>query len=109
MSYPPQGYPPPGYGGYPQGGYQQEHPKGTTVLVLGILGLVLCQLCAPFAWSMGNKTLKEIDANPGRYSNRGTVNAGRICGIVGSVLLIFWLLYVIFVIVLVIGSASTST
>ncbi len=85
------------YGGAPQGGwgvppgypygYSVDHPQGTTVLVLGILSIVMCQICGPFAWSMGKKALAEIDAQPGRYSNRGLVQAGYICGIVGSVLL----------------------
>lgn len=64
-----------------------KHPDATTVLVLGILGLVLCGVLAPFAWVMGNKALREIDANPGRVDGRSEVNAGRILGIIGTVLL----------------------
>lgn len=78
---PPYGYPPPGYG--------VEHPQGTTVLVLGILSLVVCSVLGPFAWSMGNRALAEIDAAPpGYFRNRGNVTAGRICGIVATVVLI---------------------
>jgi hypothetical protein len=67
----------------------REHPNGTTVLVLGILSLVVCGALGPFAWSMGTKALREIEANPGvPWSNRGNVTAGRICGIVGTVLLV---------------------
>lgn len=123
MAYP-QG-PPPQYGsgrgaygdpayGAPGGGYgppQVEHPQGTVVLVLGILAIVACQILGPFAWVMGNRAMKEIDATPGRYSNRGLVNAGRICGIVGSVLLGVYLvagiLYVIVLVAVVAGSGST--
>jgi len=84
MSYPPPpgSYPPP----QPAYGGPQDHPKGTQILVFGILGLVCC---APFgiaAWVMGNGVLREIDAAPGLYANRGTVNAGRICGIVATIL-----------------------
>ena len=64
-----------------------DHPDGTTVLVLGILSLVFCQLFGPFAWSKGNKAMRQINANPGRYSNRGTVQAGRILGIITSCVL----------------------
>ena len=67
----------------------REHPQATTVLVLGILGLVLCGLIAPFAWYTGNQALREIDANPTVWSGRSTVNAGRICGIVGTILIVF--------------------
>jgi hypothetical protein len=86
---------PPPYGGPPAGPYGQQpyypppdHPQAVTVLILGILGLVLCQVLSPFAWVIGNRALREIDASGGRLGGRGQVNAGRICGIVGSVLLI---------------------
>jgi hypothetical protein len=56
------------------------------VLVLGILSLVVCGLLGPVAWSMGSKALREMDADAGvTYSNRGSVTAGRVCGIVGTV------------------------
>jgi hypothetical protein len=64
-----------------------EHPKGTVILVVGILGVALCQLAAPFAWVMGSRALAEIDSTPGVATNRGMVQAGRICGIVGSCIL----------------------
>lgn len=63
----------------------REHPNGTTVLVLGILSLVACGLLGPVAWVMGNKALREMNAEPGvTFSNRGSVTAGRVCGIVGT-------------------------
>jgi hypothetical protein len=91
MSYPPPGPP---YG-YPPAAYgPREHPDGTTILVLGILSLVICGLIGPFAWVKGNNALAEIDRNPAAFTNRGTVQAGRICGIVatcflGAVILIY--------------------
>ncbi len=77
-----------------------EHPQGTIVLVLGILGLVACQILSPVAWVMGNRALAEIDADPNRWSNRSNVNAGRICGIVGTVLLILSVVFIVLVIIL---------
>ena len=88
-------------GGYPQqgtgpgpgpygGGYPvspPNHPSASTVLVLGILGLVVCGVLAPFAWIKGNSALAEIDGQPGRWSGRDQVQIGRVLGIVGSVLL----------------------
>jgi hypothetical protein len=84
--------PPPPLGPTP-GNWQQtsqaEHPDGTTILVLGILSLVVCGILGPFAWNMGNKALREMNANPGVvYRNRGNVTAGRICGMVASILVI---------------------
>lgn len=46
------------------------------------------QLAGPFAWVMGNKALKEIDANPGQYDGRTEVLIGKILGIVGTVIMI---------------------
>ena len=95
-SYGPGGYgstPPPG--GYGYGGGTQTHPKATTSLVLGILGVVCCSLAAPFAWITGKKTVSEIDASGGRLEGRGQAQAGYILGIVGTVLLILALLFLV--------------
>jgi hypothetical protein len=61
--------------------------RGTLILVLGILSLVLCAPLGVAAWIMGNGDLKEIDAGTMDPSGRSTTNAGRICGIIGTVLL----------------------
>jgi len=101
------------YGAAPGGGWapRPKHPQAVTVLVLGILGLVVCQVLSPFAWVMGNRAVREIDANPGVYDGRGEAQAGRILGIVGTVLLGVVIAFFAFFIVLMIigiGSASTS-
>lgn len=99
--------PPPGYSQYgrPNPYMSHDHPQGTTILVLGILSLAVCQILGPFAWSMGSKAIKEIDANPEMYSNRGTVNAGRICGMVSTILLIITLGIVVLAIAVAAGSS----
>lgn len=86
---PPYAAYPPGYGVRPP-----EHPSATTALVLGIVGLVGIAFCggltlvlSPFAWVIGRRAVREIDASPGRYSDREKANAGRIMGIIGTVLL----------------------
>lgn len=87
---PPGGHPGP-YGPPPQQPYwvrPPDHPQSTTVLILGILGLALCQVLGPFAWVMGNRVVREIDAAGGRVGGREQANIGRILGIVSSVLLI---------------------
>jgi hypothetical protein len=106
---PPPGYGPPGYGppGYGQPGYgppvyAPDHPRATTSLVLGILGVVVCQVIAPFAWVMGRKTVAEIDASHGAVGGRGAAQAGYILGIVGTVLLGLGVLLVVFYIVVVV-------
>lgn len=103
----------PGYGAPPGYGYGYgppvEHPKGNTILVFGILGLVLCQLFGIAAWIQGNQVLREIDAAPGRYSNRSAVSAGRICGIVSTCLLVAILLLYLLGFVVFAGLASSSS
>jgi hypothetical protein len=69
-------------------GFRGEHPRATTALVLGILGLVLCQVLSPFAWLVGGRAVREIDASRGALGGRGSANAGRILGIIGTVLLL---------------------
>jgi Domain of unknown function (DUF4190) len=105
--------PPPGYPTQGQVQYAPDHPKATTSLVLGILGVVLCQVLAPFAWSMGRKTLNEIDASQGRVGGRGAAQAGYILGIVGTVLLalsvIFIVIYGIFMIAVIGGGIASSS
>ena len=99
---PPPPYSPPGYG-YP---YAQavpplpKHRQATAAMVFGIVslaGLVTCLapiLLAPVAWILGAKAVKEIDASPGTYSGRSEANAGKIMGIVGTVLLVVVLLVI---------------
>jgi hypothetical protein len=64
-----------------------DHPRATVSLVLGILSLLLCQLLGPVAWAHGNGVVQEIDRNPARYTNRGVAQAGRILGIISTVIL----------------------
>lgn len=76
------GSPPPMYGPPP------EHPRAMVILAFGILGIVACMPFGIAAWVMGNAALREIDANPGLYGGRGTVNAGRILGMISVALVL---------------------
>jgi ABC-type Fe3+ transport system permease subunit len=78
-----------------------EASQATTALVLGILSIVLCQILGPFAWAMGNTEMKAIDAGRRPPENRGTANAAKILGIIGTVLLIIGVLVAIFVVAMV--------
>jgi hypothetical protein len=71
----------------------RDHPQTTTILILGICGLVLCQVLGPFAWSMGNKALKEIDGSGGQLGGRDMVNVGRILGMVSTIILVVAVLF----------------
>jgi len=104
---PPNPYPAPHEFGAPQnpygvpyqpayaGGQLPDHPSATTALVLGIIGLVGILLCggitlvlSPFAWVVGAKAVREIDGAPGRYAGRDRAQAGKVMGIIGSILLV---------------------
>jgi hypothetical protein len=66
--------------------------NATLILVLGILSLVCCGLLGPVAWIMGNNALRDIDAGLGNPNDRGLVVAGRILGIIATVLLVLGIL-----------------
>lgn len=74
------------YGQEPHRSY--EASRGTLILVFGILSIVMCQLFGPFAWAMGTTDLRKIDQGLMDPRDRGSIQAGRICGIIGSVMLI---------------------
>lgn len=104
---PPPPYPYSGPGG-PAGwsqGPAQDQRQATTALVLGILGIVVCSVLGPFALVIGRNSLKEIDASGGRLGGRGKAQAGFICGIIATVLLVIALLLVVVVLV---GRGSSS-
>lgn len=69
--------------------------RGTLILVLGILSLVCCSVFGPFAWMMGNADMKAIREQRMDPAGEGTTNAGRICGIIGTVLLGLSLVWVL--------------
>ncbi|MBA2954366.1 DUF4190 domain-containing protein [Nocardioides sp. MAH-18] len=87
---------------YPQQPYYRapDHEQAATVLVLGILGIVLCQVISPIAWVMGNRVVREIDASGGAIGGRGAANAGRICGIVGTAIIGVGVLFLLLLAVL---------
>ncbi len=87
--------------------YYAEDSQSTTILVLGILSLVLCQVLGPFAWVMGNKEIAAIDAGRRPPENRGTAQAGRILGIISTVLLLVGFGFLVVMLVFV-GFAAAS-
>lgn len=72
-----------------------EPSQATTALVLGIVGIVCCQILGIPAWIIGQKELDAIDAGRRDPTNRGTANAAKILGIVGTVLLALSLVWIV--------------
>lgn len=96
--------------------HMQPH-RGAVVLTLGILGLLLCAILGIIAWVMGNHDLRMMAAGQMDPSGRGLTQAGKICGMIATILMIvgfvLGLLYLIFVIlifgVLAAGAAGGGT
>jgi uncharacterized protein DUF4190 len=85
--------------------------QAITALVIGILGIVsCCVLLSPVAWYIGGQEIKAI--REGRSPAEGEVlaNVGRILGIVGTVLMVLFVLWVFFMggLAVLAGLRSTS-
>lgn len=91
----------------PPEGSRQRADGAIAALVLGILGLVICPLCAPFAWVMGRKAEQAVDASGGRLSGRGEATAGKVLGMVACVLTI--LLIVLFIVLIAVGAGLSTS
>jgi hypothetical protein len=50
----------------------------------------------PIAWYMGHGELARINAGLVSRADQGMVNAGYICGIIGSILMLISIVFVIF-------------
>jgi hypothetical protein len=79
--------------------------RSGTILTLGILSLVICGILGPIAWSMGTEELRRIDSGETDPSQRGSVSAGRICGIIATAFMILSIVMILFVF-LAVGSAT---
>lgn len=81
----------------------EDSSRGTTIFVLGLLSIFMCQLLGPVAWMMGNGYRAEC-IESGREMNQ-LGNVGRILGMVGTALfaftLVFMALYFVFIFAMV--------
>jgi hypothetical protein len=85
-----------------------DHPQGTTILVLGIVGLFFT-ICAPIAWFMGSKALKEIKASGINYSNEQQIVIGRVLGMVITILaLVALVFFIVFFIIIAITAVTQA-
>lgn len=122
------GAPPPPGGGYGEGpppgpgpygaapppppnvwpGTYPEASQATLALVLGIIGIVGCGLASPFAWWIGQGEVRAIDEGRRSPENRGTGNAGRVLGIVGTAFVLIMVVAVVIGAVLLVALGTTS-
>jgi hypothetical protein len=73
---------------------QSAGAQAIVSLVLGILGIICCSPAAPFAWYLGNQELKAILAGTSPVAGEGMAKAGKILGIIGTILLCMTVLWV---------------
>ena len=119
QGYPTAGYPsqqpawpaviqdPVGYDfGYGRPPAASDHPNATISLVLGLVGLFFFQLLSPVAWYLAAKGRREMAASPGRWRNSGTLTAGLVLGIIGTVLMSLVVFGVLMFIVLIASSGG---
>lgn len=90
----------------PPSGPQRRVDSSIPALVLGILGIVICPLCAPFAWALGRKAELQVDSSGGMLTGRGEATAGKILGMIGCALVILGILA--FVALIAIGSSAST-
>lgn len=83
-----------------------QHPNAVPALVLGIIGLVLFPLVAPVAWHLGAKGQREARLDPNRWRADGTLSAGKILGIIGTVFVAMGVLFVLFIIMMFVVAGS---
>ena len=82
----------------------QDQTLAIVSLVLGIVGIVFCQLTGPVALVTGFMARKKAAANPSQFGGEGLALAGIITGIIGTIFLLLIIAYFIFVF-LIIGAS----
>lgn len=66
--------------------------QAITALVLGILGVVCCHPLAPVAWYLSLNEARAIREGRAPAAGEGFAMAGKILGIIGTVILVLGLL-----------------
>jgi len=76
-----------------KGAQQGASTKAIVALVLGILGLAFCPPTAIVAWILGKQELNAIARGESSPQGRGMAKAGFILGIIGTVLIVLWIIF----------------
>jgi hypothetical protein len=90
---PPPSFLPPPVPGYYGGQYLPGSGYAVAALVLGITSLVTCScygvpaiICGPLAMSFASKAMRDIQCGLVSPSSAGLAKAGKICGLIGLLL-----------------------
>jgi hypothetical protein len=79
----------------------------TAALVLGIIGLVFCQLLGPVAWGLGRKAERLVDASGGTLGGRGEATAGKVLGMIATGLMIIGI--IVFIALIAVGASVSDS
>jgi uncharacterized membrane protein YidH (DUF202 family) len=82
--------------------------RGTLILILGILSLIICQPVGIAAWIMGNADLKQIAAGTMDPEGKSLTQIGKILGIIAVVLMVIGVVVGILVTVVGVGAAAAG-
>lgn len=83
-------------------------PNAVAALVLGILSIVFCPLCGPVAWALGRNGEQAADAAGGTVGGRGLATAGKVLGMIGTLLLLLIIAFVVWTFTAATGGSGTS-
>lgn len=81
--------------------------RGTLVLVLGVLSLIVCAPIGIAAWILGAGDLREMGAGQMDPEGRQLTNIGRILGMIGTAF--FALAVVVGLVVFALGIAGAAS
>ena len=82
--------------------------RGTLILILGVLSLIICQPVGIAAWIMGNADLKQIAAGTMDPEGKSLTQIGKILGIIAVVLMVIGVVVGILVTVVGVGAAAAG-
>lgn len=80
-----------------------DHPNATSSIVLGVIGFFVPFL-SPVALALAARGRKDVREHPGVYAGEGNLTAGYVIGIIGTVLLAFYVLIMLVMIGAVLAS-----
>lgn len=94
----------------PPGGMASTPPTDNQAVVALVLGIcsVFCCFLGPVAFFLGNSALRRIRGSGGTVSGEGMAQAGRILGIIGTVLLALGVLWVVIAIAGAVSNSRTT-
>lgn len=86
----------------------QNADRSGLILALGILGIVFCPICAPFAWIMGGTDLARMRDGSMNRGGEGVTKFGYVLGIVGCVLAVLSILVTVVAVVVAVLLAANA-